>query len=293
MTEKFQEELIAELKKKAVLSRTGSHECLCVSLESIKELARFYETSTARISITALRNEIIPARYSRNIGTIGAEGQANLLDSAVLIVGAGGIGGRAAELLARMGAGRITLVDPDVFDASNLNRQDFASEKTLGKPKAEVVRDKLEEINCDVEAFALRAEGGRDNLREPVKSADLVIDALDNIDDRLELEALCGELGKVMVHGAIAGDYLQATTVFPGDPGLGSFMGPSAGVGKSRGIELETGNPATTPAIVASIQVHEAVGILSGKGAGLRGRLLYMDLDDFTVEFILLSEPGE
>ncbi|MBN2169560.1 MAG: HesA/MoeB/ThiF family protein [Actinobacteria bacterium] len=291
MMEMSLEELIAELRKKSFSSRTGSHEFECLSLEAIKDLALIHQTSTARISSIALRNGIIPARYSRNIGTIGAEGQAKLLDSAVVVVGTGGIGGRAAELLARMGVGKITLVDPDVFDQSNLNRQDFSSEGTLGKPKAEVVRDKLADINCDVEAFALLAEGGRDNLREPVESADLVIDALDNIDDRLELEALCKEVGRVMVHGAIAGDYLQATTVFPGDPGLKTFMGTSAGGGKSKGIELETGNPATTPAIAASIQVHEAIGILSGKGARLQGRLLYMDLDDFTVDFILLSEP--
>lgn len=287
------EDLIAELKKKSLPDPAGGTEVRYLSLEAAEELSNRFNSSTRRINLLALQNNVVPKRYARNIGTIGVEGQARLLNSSVLVVGAGGLGGRAAELLARMGLGRVSLVDPDLFEASNLNRQNFSSETTLGKPKAEVIRDKLMEINSDVKAYALRAEGGRENLVELAEAADLVIDALDSIDDRLELQAICRETGRIMVHGAIAGDYLQVTTVYPGDPGLTSFMSSSGTGAKSRGIETETGNPATTPAVAAAIQVHEAVAILSGKGSRLRGKLLYIDLDDFTLDSILLQEFEE
>lgn len=282
--------LLKDINEMAFLHKEGTASYKCLSLNSIKGLADKYRISTRQAGTLALENGIVPSRYIKNIGTIGIEGQIKLLQSSVLIVGAGGIGGRVAELLARMGIGKITLIDPDVFDESNLNRQNFSDEETLGELKVEVVGRRLFEINSDVKTVTLGVEGGRQSLGEVMKDGCLVIDALDNIDDRLELEALCKEAGSILVHGAIAGDYLQAMTIYPGDPGLSRFLQPSAGDGKSRGIELETGNPSTTPSIVASIQAHEAVNILAGKPPGLRGRLLYMDLGSFSVDFICLEE---
>lgn len=282
--------LLRDLNSKAFSRIEGSRSYRCLSLESVKAIARTHGLSTRQLSIIALKSGIVPSRYIKNMGTFGLDGQARLLESSVIIAGAGGIGGRVAELLARMGLGSITLVDPDIFDESNLNRQDFSGESALGKPKVEVVSRCLSDINSDVEVHTMKVEGGRESLGGLLKNGGVVIDALDNIDDRLELEALCKETGSILIHGAIAGDYLQAMTIYPGDSGLSNLMRPSHEDNKSRGIEIETGNPSTTPAAVASIQAHEALSILAGKEAKLRGRLLYMDLDSFSLDFIDFPE---
>ncbi|MBK5092690.1 MAG: HesA/MoeB/ThiF family protein [Actinobacteria bacterium] len=260
----------------------------CLSLEIQKELASRSDLTPREVSILALDNGFIPLKYLKNIGTIGTDGQAALLRSKVLVVGAGGIGGNAAELLARMGVGTIAIVDPDVFEESNLNRQDFATEASLGLSKVEVVSESLEAINCDVtvEAHMLEAEGA--NLAGLIEGAYAVIDALDSIDDRLLLQKACRDGNVVMIHGAIAGSFIQAMTIFPGDPGLESLSAPGGGKEKSRGIETETGNPATSPALAAAIQVQEAIKVITGRGTALKRRMLYLDLDDWTFEFIEL-----
>lgn len=270
--------------------REGDTDYLCLSLDTVRELASEFNSSTAAVSVHALENGIVPERYLKNAGTIGLEGQAALLGSTVLVVGAGGIGCHVVELLARMGIGRIDVVDPDVFDGTNLNRQAFAAEDVLGLPKVDVSRDRVRAINSDVAVTPIRLEVSRDNVAELLKDVDVVIDALDNLDDRLMLQEACRLRGVVMVHGAIAGTSLEATTVFPGDPGLAVLTPTSVGEGKARGIEVETGTPAATPAMSASVQVQEALNVLLDRTPALRGRMLYIDLEDWTVEFIDLEE---
>ena len=260
----------------------------CLSLETQKELVSRSGLTPRELSILALENGTIPLKYLKNIGTIGTDGQASLLKSKVPVVGAGGIGGHAAELLARMGVGTIVLVDPDVFEESNLNRQDFATESSLGLSKVDVVSESLEAINCDVAVEAHRLAADSSNLAGLIEGADAVIDGLDNIDDRLLLQEACRKGNVVMIHGAIAGSFLQAMTIFPGDPGLESLSTPRGEGEKTRGIESETGNPATSPAFAAAIQVQEAIKVITGRGSTFRRRLLYLDLDDWTLEFIEL-----
>lgn len=263
----------------------------CISLAAVKELAERFGTSTREVSIAALEGGFLPLRYSRNIGVTGLDGQAKLLRSRVAVVGVGGIGGHACELLARMGAGTLVVIDPDVFEETNLNRQTFACEETLGLAKADVARDRILEINCDVTVDRRVVSAGLSNLPGLLEDVDVVVDALDSIDDRVLLQKECGRLGLVMVHGAIAGSALQVTTVYPGDPGIFDFASLPPGGGKTRGVETLTGNPATTPALVAAIQVGEAVKVVTGQGCALRGRMLYIDTDDWTVEFIELASP--
>ena len=259
----------------------------CLDLGASRQIAREFGVSAREVHVAALERGVVPLRYLKNIGTIGVDGQLKLLGSRVVVVGAGGIGGNAASLLARMGVGTIVLVDADVFDETNLNRQCFATEEALGAPKVETMLGCLVEINRDVEVVDCHLEANRDNLPKLVRGADVVIDALDTLSDRLALENVCRSVGVVMVHGAIAGDCLQVMTVYPGDPGLSSIV-PAGGPGKTRGIEVETGNPATTPALAAAFQVQEAVKVILGRGETLRGRMLYIDTGDWTIELIEL-----
>ena len=187
-----------------------------------------------------------------------------------------------------MGVGTIMIADPDVYDETNLNRQNFACSSALGRSKVDVTAERLLEINCDVDVIRHRIAADAKSLPGMLSSVDVVIDALDSIDDRLLLQGACGEAGVVMVHGAIAGTALQVTTIYPGDVGLRGMLPPAAGEGKAQGVEVETGNPATTPVLAAVIQVQEAVKVLLGRGETLRGKMLYLDLEDWTVEFIAL-----
>jgi len=284
----MREDIIDVMRESSREEAEAGHVFRCLSLETQKELARRFDLTPGELSILALENGIVPRKYLKNIGTLGTDGQAALLKSKVLVVGAGGIGGRAAELLARTGVGTIALVDPDVFEESNLNRQGFSTEKSLGLSKVEVVSESLEAINCDVAVESHRLAAVSDNLEGLLNGVDAVIDALDSIDDRLVLQEACRNGNVVMIHGAIAGSFIQATTIFPGDPGLEGLSTPRGKEGKTRGVETETGNPATTPTLAAAIEVQEAIKVITGRGAALRRRLLYLDLDDWTLEFIEL-----
>jgi molybdopterin/thiamine biosynthesis adenylyltransferase len=118
-----------------------------------------------------------------------------------------------------------------------------------------------------------------------IQGADVVVDAVDNIPTRLELAKLCSELGKPLVHGAIAGWYGHVTTIFPGESTLEKIYHHwQAGAG----IESDLGNPSFTPAVVASLEVAEVCKILLGEGTLLRNRMLSINLLEMEVEEILL-----
>lgn len=280
--------LLEALEGAASARQEGRCQYRCLKLEDVSAIADRFGLSTRQVSGFALEHGVVPLRYLKNVGTVGLPGQARLLGSRVLLVGAGGIGGTAAELLARMGVGTILIADPDIYDETNLNRQNFACSSALGRSKVDVTAERLLEINCDVDVIRHKIEAGLHNLPDMLGSIDVAIDALDTIDDRLSLQRACAEAGVVMVHGAIAGTALQVTTVYPGDTGLEGILPSASGEGKTKGIEVETGNPATTPVLAAVIQVQEAVKVLLGTGETLRGKLLYLDLEDWTVEFIEL-----
>jgi molybdopterin/thiamine biosynthesis adenylyltransferase len=284
----MKEDIIGAIRESSQEELEGGRAYNCLSLDIQKEIASQFELTPKEISIRALENGLVPLKYLKNIGTIGTDGQAALLKSKALVVGAGGIGGNAAELLARMGVGTIAVVDPDVFEESNMNRQDFSTEAALGLSKVEVVSKSLAAINSDVAVEAHVFTAGEENLAGLIKGADVVIDALDNIDDRLVLQKACRNGNVVMVHGAIAGSFVQVMVIFPGDPGLESLSAHGGTGEKARGVETETGNPATSPAVAAALQVHEAIKVITGRGAILRRRMLYLDLDDWTFEFIEL-----
>ncbi len=260
----------------------------CVSMRDAGDIAVKLGLGRREVSAFALAHSILPLRYLKNIGTLGFDGQARLLASRILLVGAGGIGGNAAELLARMGAGMIVLVDPDTFDETNLNRQNFCCGASLELAKVDVVADRILEINDEVDVIRHRASATAANLPGLLEGVHAAIDALDSIDDRLVLQDACRLAGVVMVHGAIAGTSLQAATIYPGDPGLRGFAPPDGDGSGTRGIEDETGNPATTPALCAAIQVQEAIKVVLGSGETLRNRMLFLDTGNWEVDFIVL-----
>jgi molybdopterin-synthase adenylyltransferase len=213
-------------------------------------------------------------RYSRNIATLSIEENESLSLRKVCVIGCGGLGGYIIEMLGRLGVGHITAVDGDVFEESNLNRQILSSVEVLGEKKALVAQQRMSKVNPLVKVTAIIERLTQENGKQILSGADVVVDALDNIESRLILETLCEELNIPLVHGAIAGWYGQVSTILPGDRLLSRFYATK----DLQGAEKKYGNPSFTPAMVASIQVSEVLKLLIGRGELLSKKILLIDL---------------
>ncbi|MBC7248417.1 MAG: HesA/MoeB/ThiF family protein [Actinobacteria bacterium] len=272
-----------ELRDALTAAAVREEGSLVLPLQRARELAARFRLSGLQVAVRALELGIVPARYQRNIGTLGMEGQLRLLRSCVGVCGLGGLGGCVTEFLARYGVGRLILADPDVFEENNLNRQLLCRECDIGRPKALRARERVAEIDPDLEVSAHRCFVTADNFDEVFGEAQVVVDALDTVSSRLALEEGCARLGIPMVHGAIAGNAGQVMTIYPGDPGLRSLYAP----GEDRGIELVEGNPPTTPALVAALQAQEVAKVLCG-GEAIRSGFLFLDTSCNLFQFIPL-----
>ena len=255
-----------------------------IALDRVRALAREFDVSPREVELAALEARVLPRRYLRSLGTVGWEGQIKLLHSTVAVVGLGGLGGNVVEGLARMGVGRLVVVDGDVFLDHNLNRQALSAEASVGLLKAEAARTRVGEINAAVEIIVHLEYASGENVPRLLDGVEVVVDALDRLPTRLMLQEAAQEMGIPMVHGAIAGYVGQVMTIFPGDEGLRALFGE--GNVPQQGIEVQLGCPAATPMMVAAWQVQEVLKILLGQGQLLRHKMLFMDAEAGTVEFL-------
>ena len=259
-----------------------------IRLGQVHTLVAEFGYSVREIELAALEMEVVPERYWRNIGTIGLEGQSQLLRSTVAVVGLGGLGGVVTEALARMGVGRLVLIDGDVFEEHNLNRQLLSTEGDLGAHKAAIAEQRVAAVNGAVEMESHAVDLTPENLPRLLEGADVVVDALDSLPTRLMLQDGAQELGIPMVHGSIAGFLGQVMTIFPDDPGLHALYGVGDQL-PEQGLEAQLGTPASTPMAVAAWEVQEVVKILVGCGVLLRDRLLVMDMESGSIELLQLG----
>lgn len=176
---------------------------LFISIAGVRAWADFSGMTPRAAMISLLAENIWPERFRRNFGLVSAPEMARLLQSRALVLGCGGLGGHVAELLARSGVGAIRLVDNDVFDESNLNRQRFCSERVLGQSKARVVRDALSDIASHVEAEAIELAADENSLPSLVAGMELALDCLDNIAAKTALERTALAAGVPFVHGSV------------------------------------------------------------------------------------------
>jgi len=261
------EEIAAFLKEK---SRGG-----LISLKYELKAAELFSCSLREAERTALELGLVPLRYKKNQKTIDAVSQKKLFEAHVAILGCGGLGGNVAEMLTRVGVGKLSLFDPDVFEEHNLNRQNFSTWATLGRKKVEVLKEALEGINpaLEIRTFAKEFRPGRDFGL--LTGADVVVDALDRPEVKLETARVCKEKGVAFVHAAIAGLSGQFATNSTLDRQYREG-GP--------GAEAEAGNPSFSAAFAASVQAAEVVKLILGIGKTLEGEILFTDLLD--VEFV-------
>ncbi|MGE5237482.1 MAG: HesA/MoeB/ThiF family protein [Chloroflexota bacterium] len=249
--------------------------------------AEMFHLSFHEVEETALRSGLLPARYQRNRKTFSIEQQLLFAQSKVAVIGCGGLGGYVIEELARLGVGLLTAVDPDVFEEHNLNRQLLSSPGALGRAKVEVAAERVEEINPSVQVVPVREALTRSNGPRLLEGSSVAVDALDTMPARLALADVCGSLGIPLVHGTIAGWYGQVLTQFPGEETMSMMYGQFVG---EKGVEGRLGNPAFTPAVVASLQVAEVCKIIVTQGSTLRNRLLCVNLLDMVVEEVKLQQ---
>jgi molybdopterin/thiamine biosynthesis adenylyltransferase len=219
-------------------------------------------------------------RYSRHIllDEIGVEGQERLMASHALVIGAGGLGSPVVLYLGTAGVGRITLVDNDVVDLTNLQRQIAHNLQRVGTPKAESAREAVAAINPDVTVRPLVLRADAQALDELVPQADVVIDCSDNFQTRHAINRACFAHGKPLVSGAAIRFDGQVSVYDPRQP-----ASPCYACVFPADQELEEERCATMGVfaplvgIVGAMQASEALRLLAGVGTSLAGRLLMLD----------------
>jgi molybdopterin/thiamine biosynthesis adenylyltransferase len=258
-----------------------------ISVAHVLELVRRSGESGRLVEIAALENGIVPERYARNMRTFSLGDQATLLKAHAGVVGLGGLGGIVSEILTRMGVGRLTLIDGDRFEDSNLNRQLLSSTAHLGTVKARAARKRVAQINPSIDVAIHPRFLKPENARELLGACDVIVDCLDTLRARFELEEACRSLDRPMVSAAVAGSSGHVTTIFPPDQGLRLIYGDPRNL-PLKGAEATLGTVPYAVFLLASLECAEVAKILLGKGAPLRNKLLLADLTDGVIEVMSL-----
>lgn len=212
-------------------------------------------------------------RYDRQmrIDGWGIEGQRKLRDASVAVIGIGGLGCPVSLYLTAAGVGRLKLIDADVVDESNLNRQVLHWTNDIGRPKPESAMEKLKQLNPEVEIDIACARLTEGNVDELLGDADVLVDALDNFATRFIVNSYAVRSAKPLFHGAIWGLEGRATTILPGQTACLNciFKAPPP---------VETFPVVgTTPGLIAMIQATEVLKYLTGIGQLLLNRYLIYD----------------
>ena len=221
-------------------------------------------------------------RHIRNIPALSEADMEILQTSHVLVVGCGGLGGNVIEQLARLGLGHLTVVDGDVFEESNLNRQLLCTTANIGESKALAAAERVSLIDPDIEVRPVPEFITKENAAALMADADIVIDALDSISSRLVLEDAAAEAGLYLVHGGISGWDLQAMIV---PPGSGLLHAIYEGLPEDK---TKT-SLAMTPAACASIEVSLAISCRCGRASDLESKLITGSLRDMHFDTLNMS----
>ena len=231
-------------------------------------------------------------RYSRHllIPEVGLEGHGKLKNASALIIGTGGLGSPVALYLAAAGVGRIGLVDYDVVDSSNLQRQVIHGTSTIGKLKVESARDKLLDLNPDIQIDIYNEPFTSENAIRIAKDYDVLIDGTDNFPTRYLTNDVCVFLGKPNIYGSIFRFDGQLSVfyakegpcyrcLFPEPPPPG--LVPSCAEGGVLGV---------LPGTIGTLQATEALKVLLGIGEPMIGKLLLYNALDMSFDFVKLKK---
>lgn len=270
------------------LKRPDGDDYLSLAVKDTAKIAVDAGVSGKEVEMAALENGIVPERYARNMKTLTAGDQLKLLGATVSIVGLGGLGGTVTEVLARLGVGRLKLIDGDLFEDSNLNRQATSRLANIGMPKADAARERVLEINSGITVASDRAFLDEANAAELIQGSDVVVDCLDSLKSRYYLAVACRKIAAPLVVAAVAGLAGQVTVFFPEDSGFEALYGMPGDI-PEKGVETRLGNLAPVVGMIANIECAEVVKIVLGRGSPLRNRMLLVDLMDSTFETVDLT----
>lgn len=218
-------------------------------------------------------------RYSRHLllPEVGEAGQAKLLSAKVLLLGAGGLGSPAALYLAAAGVGTLGLVDADVVDASNLQRQILHATSRVGQPKVESAEKALRDLNPDVKIIKFQERLDSSNVDRIFEGFDVIVDGCDNFPTRYLVNDASVFKKKPVVHGSIFRFEGQVTTFLPGDGPCYRCLYPEPPPPHLAPSCQEAGVLGILPGVVGVIQATEAIKLILGRGNPLIGRLLTYD----------------
>jgi molybdopterin/thiamine biosynthesis adenylyltransferase/rhodanese-related sulfurtransferase len=218
-------------------------------------------------------------RYARHtmLPEVGEDGQKRLLQSKVLCLGAGGLGSPAAYYLAAAGVGTLGMIDDDVVDASNLQRQILHATDRIGIPKVESAARTLTGLNPDVKVVPYKARLTSENVMEILKQYDVIVDGVDNFPTRYLLNDASLKLGKPVVHASIYRFEGQMTSFIPGQGPCYRCLYPAPPPPDMAPSCQEAGVLGVLPGVVGVLQATEAIKLILGIGKSLAGRLLMFD----------------
>lgn len=229
-------------------------------------------------------------RYNRQMimPNWGEDGQIKLKSARVIVAGAGGLGCPSSLYLAAVGVGKIVIIDDEKYELNNLNRQILGWQKDIGRFKAEVAKEKLKAQNPDIWVEALISEITKDNIRDLVHGADVVVDGMDNWKTRFVINTGCVEEKVPFVHAGIFGLHGQITTIAPGGGPCLRCILPRDPPEIKRFPVL-----GATPALFATLQVMETVKLITGIGKPLIGRILFFDGEEMMSETIKMEKSAK
>lgn len=262
---------------------------LFVEREVLAAWARRQDCPLRQVMDECLSRHIWPERFRRNYGLFSVMAMRRLLGARVLLAGCGGLGGHLAGLLARLGVGAFVLCDPDNFTESNLNRQAFCTESTLGLPKAEVAAQAVRDMASHAEVVPHVLAVTADNLPSLLDGVDVALDCLDSVADKSLLESACLRGGVPFVHGGVL---RHEGMVFRNVPEPDNASGrmpalpPEAGLRRlypqgQSAAELEAARAAGVSVLsvagTACLMAGQCLRILLGDAAPGLGRLYHLD----------------
>ena len=218
-------------------------------------------------------------RYKRHLmlPQIDEAGQEKIKNSKVLVVGAGGLGCPVALYLAAAGVGTIGLIDFDVVDLSNLQRQVLYSEKDVGKSKVHMARERLVQLNSNVNVICIEDMLDAANATEIFEKFDIIVDACDNFDTRYVISDTCVKLGKPHIYGAIYEFYGQVVVLGGDGPCLRCINPEPPKQGEIIDAK-DVGVFGAIPGVIGSLQACEVLKLITGCGKSLKGRMIFIDM---------------
>jgi adenylyltransferase/sulfurtransferase len=234
-------------------------------------------------------------RYSRHIilKEVGGLGQTKLLESKILVIGAGGLGSPTALYLAAAGVGTLGIIDHDTVDISNLQRQILHGTSDVGQPKVVSAKATLNEINPDVEIVMYQQRLSSKNVFQLFEDYDLVIDGCDNFPTRYLINDACVMIGKPNIHGSIFQFEGQVTVFYPGKGPCYRCLYPSPPPPGMAPSCQDAGVFGVLPGMVGSVQAVEAIKVLLEIGDPLIGQLLLFDALGMSFKRMKLHQDSE